>query len=73
MPDTYANPVLTGTPVQNGVPGACADPGSTVSLIVFFEKGISDPYGDPVSNGIPVEKRVSDAFVDVRPEVKKAK
>ena len=38
----------------------------------FFEKGVADPYGDPLSNGVPVEKGVSDAFVDVRPEVKQS-
>ena len=70
MPDPNADPVSTGILVQNGAPGAYADPESTVTHKTFFEKGISDPSRDPVSNGIPVEKGVSDAFVDVRPEVK---
>ena len=72
MPDPNADPVSTGIPVQNGAPGACADPESTERHRTFFEKGISDPYEDPATNGIPVEKGVSDAFIDVRPQVKKA-
>ena len=72
MPDPNADPVSTGILVQNGAPGAYADPESTVTHRTFFEKGIADPYGDPVPNGTPVEKRLSDAFVDVHPEVKKA-
>ena len=72
MPDLYADPVSIGILVQNGVSGAYADPWSSGRHIVFFEKGISDPYEDLVPNGIPVEKDVSDAFVDVHLEVKKA-
>ena len=63
MPDPNADPVSTGILVQNGAPGAYADPESTVTHRTFFEKGISDPSGDPVSNGIPVEKGVSVFFV----------
>ena len=70
MPDPNADPVSTGILAQNGALGAYAHPESTVMHRTFFEKGISDPSGDLVSNGIPVEKGVSDAFVDVRPEVK---
>ena len=70
MSDPNADLVSTGILVQNGAPGAYADPESTVTHRTFFEKGISDPSRDPVSNGIPVEKGVSDAFVDVRSEMK---